>query len=106
MSYKLKNVTENKKAVVHLLCFSLLSNIASQLEETGPLNSSYSLACTAELTQSPLQLAITISNSLGVVFPPSLSSIVQNRKKFHFLAWVPLIFASKTWYLVTGTNLK
>ena len=46
MSYKPKNATENKKAA--LLCYSLLSNIASQLEETGPLNSSCSLACTAE----------------------------------------------------------
>ena len=33
MSYKPKNTSENKKAVVHLLCHSLLSNIALQLEK-------------------------------------------------------------------------
>ena len=36
VSYNLKNASENKKAVVHLLCYLLLSNIASQLEEVGP----------------------------------------------------------------------
>ena len=54
MSYKPKNASENKKAVVHLLCYLLLSNIASHLEETGLLNSSCSLACNAKLTHSPL----------------------------------------------------
>ena len=42
-----------KKAVVHLYVIRcLVRNIALQLEETGPLNASCSLACTAELTQS------------------------------------------------------
>ena len=79
--------------MVHLLRYSLLSNIASQLEETGPLNSSCSKACTVELTQFPLfplfQLA---SNS------KSFFNCTQSQKSY-FLTWVPLIFASKTWCL-------
>ena len=63
MSYKSKNASENEKVVVYL-CYSLLSNNALQLEETGPSNSSCSLACTAvnPLTFIPaLQLAVTHS---------------------------------------------
>ena len=98
MSYKPKKADENKKAVVHLLHYLLLSNITSQLKETGPLNSSCSLACTTELTQSPLLLAIDISSSLSIAVFLQLCTIT---KKIYFLAWVPLIFASKIWCLVT-----
>ena len=51
MSYKPKSAGKNKKAVVHLLCYLLLSNIALQLEETGPSKTSCLLACITELTQ-------------------------------------------------------
>jgi len=40
MTYKLKNAGEVKNPMVYLLCYSLLSIIASQLEEIRPLNSS------------------------------------------------------------------
>ena len=73
------------------ICYVFLlfySNIASQLEETGPLNSSWYHYVNPVPFIPTLRLAINISIA---------------KKMLHFLVW---IFASKTWCLVTVTNLQ
>ena len=96
VSYKPKNATENKKAVVHLLCYLLLSNIASQLEETRPLFLPTARWLVPMVPFIPvLPLAITISNSLGVAISPKSFFNCAKSQKVSFSHMGPIDFCLK-----------